>query len=234
MDRIILHSDLNNFYASVECLYRPELRDKPIAVAGDVENRHGIILAKNYLAKKYEIKTGEAIWEAKQKCHDLVVLPPNFSLYLKFSKLAKQIYADYTDKVEPFGIDESWLDVTGSTRLFGDGIAIAEKIRARMKFELGVTVSIGVSWNKIFAKLGSDMKKPDAITVITKENFKEKVWPLQVDDLLYVGRATAAKLHRQVVILLLILHSSLLTYYKCDMVSGENTFGCSTGMTEAL
>ena len=194
MEKIILHSDLNNFYASVECLHDPKLRDKPVAVAGNVEDRHGIILAKNYLAKTCDIKTGEAIWQAKLKCRDLIVVPPNFPLYLRFSKMARDIYSDYTDKIEPFGIDECWLDVTSSLSIYGDGLAIAEKIRQRVKDEMGVTVSIGVSYNKIFAKLGSDMKKPDAITVISKENFKEKVWPLASNELLYVGRATYNKL----------------------------------------
>ncbi|MFA9380705.1 MAG: DNA polymerase IV [Acetanaerobacterium sp.] len=194
MDRVILHADINNCYASIECLHRPELRDKPVVVGGDVEARHGIVLAKNYIAKRYDIKTGEALWQARQKCRDIVVVPPNFPLYLRFSKLAKEIYRDYSSQFESFGIDEGWLDITGSIGLLGSGEEIAEKIRQRIKLELGITVSIGVSFNKIFAKLGSDMKKPDAITVITKENFKEKVWPLPVGDLLYVGRATQKKL----------------------------------------
>lgn len=194
LERVILHSDLNSFYASVECLHRPEIRDKPVAVGGSVEERHGIILAKNDLAKRFDVKTGEPLWLAQQKCPGLIIVPPNFPLYLRFSKMAKDIYAQYSDKVEPFGIDESWLDVTGCSK---SGIEIAEEIRQRIKFEMGVTVSIGVSFNKIFAKLGSDMKKPDAITVITKDNFKEKVWPLPVEDLLYVGRATQDNLHRK-------------------------------------
>ena len=194
-ERVILHSDLNNCYASIECLHRPEIRDKPVVVGGDVEQRHGIVLAKNQIAKKYQIKTGEAIWQAKQKCPKLIVIPPNFPLYLRFSKLARDIYLQHTDQVEPFGIDECWLDVTGSTLLFGSGEKIAEKIRKQIKYELGVTVSIGVSFNKIFAKLGSDMKKPDAVTVITKENFKDKVWSLPASDLLYVGSSTNKKLN---------------------------------------
>ncbi len=197
MHRVILHSDLNNFYASVECLYCPELRNKPVAVGGDPEERRGIILAKNYPAKSFGIKTGEAIWQAKQKCPDLVVLKPNFKRYLKFSRLARQIYAEYTDQIEPFGLDEAWLDVTGSIGLCGDGETIANTIRHRMKEEMGVTASVGVSFNKIFAKLGSDMKKPDATTIITKENYKNTVWPLPVGDLLYVGPATQRKLIRR-------------------------------------
>ena len=192
--RTVLHCDMNNFYASVECLYRPELRGKPVAVGGDQEQRHGIILAKNYPAKAFGIKTGEVIWQAKRKCPGLIVLPPNYKLYLSFSRLARSIYADYTDQIEPFGLDEAWLDVTASAGLFGSGEAIAGEIRRRIREELGITASVGVSWNKIFAKLGSDIKKPDATTVISKKNFKDLVWPLPVSDLLYVGRATDKKL----------------------------------------
>lgn len=199
MSRTILHIDLNNYYASVECLYKPELRDKPVVVGGDVEARHGIILAKNNPAKKLGIKTGEAIWQARQKCADLIVLPPNFKKYLRFSRLARGIYADYTDQIEPFGIDEVWADVTGSVKLFGSGEQIADTIRQRMKEELGLTVSIGVSFNKIFAKLGSDIKKPDATTLITKENFRDIVWPLPVGELLYVGRSTRNKLQNRAI-----------------------------------
>ncbi|MFA0814757.1 MAG: DNA polymerase IV [Anaerofustis sp.] len=192
MERVILHSDLNNFYASVECLNNPAIRGFPVAVGGSTELRHGIILAKNYIAKKYGIQTGEAIWQAKQKCPGLVVVRPNFSLYLKYSKLVKNIYADYTDKIESFGLDECWLDVTDSA-IYGDGKSIADEIRKRITFELGITASVGVSFNKIFSKLGSDMKKPDATTVITKENYQELVWNLPVNDLLYVGRSTYTK-----------------------------------------
>lgn len=193
MERIILHSDINNFYASVECLYNPSLINKPVAVGGNVETRQGIILAKNYIAKRFNIKTGDTIWQAKQKCPNLVVVPPNYNQYMRFSKLAYEIYQEYTDKVEPFGLDESWLDVTGSTSLFGNGFKIADTIKSRIKYELGVTVSIGVSFNKVFAKLGSDMKKPNAITVITRDDFKQKVWGLPVSNLLYVGPATTKK-----------------------------------------
>ena len=195
MERVILHSDCNSFYASVECLYRPEIRDKPVAVGGDVEQRHGIILAKNQLAKRYQIRTGEALWQAKQKCPDLVIVPPNYELYMRFSRLARTIYLNYSDRVEPFGLDECWLDVTGDAQ-GRDGTAIAEEIRARVKYELGITVSIGVSYNKIFAKLGSDYKKPDAITRIGRDNFRKIAWPLPASDLLYVGGATNRKLER--------------------------------------
>lgn len=194
MGRAILHIDMNSCYASIECLHHPEIRHLPVAVGGDVEARHGIILAKNELAKRAGVKTGEALWQAKQKCPDLVIVPPHYQLYLRFSRMARAIYAEYTDLIEPFGLDEAWIDVTGSS-VFGDAVEIAETIRKRVKFELGITVSIGVSFNKIFAKLGSDYKKPDAVTVFGKDDYREKVWPLPVEELLYVGSATTRKLH---------------------------------------
>lgn len=196
MERIILHSDMNNFYASVECLYNPQLRGKPLAVAGNIELRHGIVLAKNYQAKKFGVSTGDPLWLAKQKCKDIVFVPPHYDRYVKFSQIAREIYAEYTDQVEPYGLDECWLDVTGSKNICGDGKRIADEIRSRIKFELGVTVSVGVSFNKIFAKLGSEIKKPDATTVIDSVHFKEQVWPLPVNALLYVGKATHNKLKR--------------------------------------
>ena len=196
-ERIILHSDLNNFYASVECLYHPEYRGKPLAVLGDPEARHGIVLAKNYEAKSRDVRTGDPKWMAEQKCPGIVFVPPHYDLYMKHSRLVRQIYSEYTDQVEPYGLDECWLDVTGSTRLFGSGEEIADKIRKRVKSELGVSVSVGVSFNKIFAKLGSDLKKPDSTTVIECDRFKEVVWPLPVKELLYVGRATHNKLKRR-------------------------------------
>lgn len=196
MERTILHSDLNSFYASVECFCNPKIRHLPVAVGGDQEARHGIILAKNLIAKAYGVTTGEAIWQARQKCKELVVIPANFERYLKYSKLVKEIYAEYTDQTESFGIDENWLDVTDSVGLFGSGEVIANEIRHRVFSELGLTVSVGVSFNKIFAKLGSDIKKPDATTVISRDNYKSVVWKLPVSDLLYVGRSTTNKLHR--------------------------------------
>lgn len=194
--RTILHSDLNNFYASVELLKRPELKGSPVAVCGSVENRHGIVLAKNMIAKAAGVKTGETVWQAERKCPGLVRLPVDFPSYHRVSARVRQIYQRYTDRVEPFGIDECWLDVTESVRLFGGGTAIAEEIRAAVKAEIGVTVSVGVSWNKVFAKLGSDMKKPDAVTCITPENYQNTVWPLSVGELLYVGKATLQKLNK--------------------------------------
>lgn len=194
MERIILHSDLNSFYASVEMMLNPSLRGKAVAVCGSTEDRHGIVLAKSELAKRAGIKTGMVNWEAKQKCPELILVKPQYEQYLKYSALTRAIYYRYTDMVEPFGMDECWIDCTGSQRIFGDGMQIAEAIRAAVKEELGLTVSIGVSFNKIFAKLGSDMKKPDAITEVNRENFKNKVWPLPASDMIYVGRATTKKL----------------------------------------
>lgn len=185
---------MNCFYASVEMMLDPSLKGKPVAVCGSTENRHGIVLAKSELAKKAGVKTGMVNWEARQRCPGLIVVKPQYDQYLKYSELARNIYQRYTDQVEPYGMDECWLDVTGSKSVCGDGMKIAENIRQEIKAELGLTVSIGVSYNKIFAKLGSDMKKPDAVTEISRETFKEKVWPLPTSDLLFVGRATAAKL----------------------------------------
>lgn len=197
MDRTILHCDLNGFFASVELLNYPELQDKPVAVCGDPESRHGIILAKNEPAKKYGIKTAETIWQAKNKCPDLVLLSSHHEEYRRYSKLINELYEHYTDLVEPFGIDESWLDVTGSMHLFGGtGKAVADQLRHEVREQFGLTISVGVSFNKIFAKLGSDYKKPDATTVITRENFREIVWPLPVSDLLFVGRSAAETLSK--------------------------------------
>lgn len=193
--RVILHSDLNSFYASVEMMLDPSLRGKAVAVCGSTEDRHGIVLAKSELAKKAGVKTGMVNWEARQRCPNLVVVPPQYDQYLKYSALTRAIYARFTNLVEPFGMDECWIDLTGHPHC-GNGLELAETIRRTVREELGLTVSIGVSFNKIFAKLGSDLKKPDAITQITPANFKEKVWPLPVGDLLYVGRATETKLAR--------------------------------------
>ena len=193
-DRTILHSDLNSFYASVEIRNNPTLADKPVAVGGDEQARHGIVLAANPLAKQYGIRTAETLWSARRKCPDLVIVPTHFDEYHRFSRAVRQIYLDYTSQIEPMSLDEAFLDVTGSRELFGDGETIAQTIRTRVKEELGLTVSIGVSFNKIFAKLGSDYKKPDAVTIFSRENYQELVWPQPVGNLLYVGKATAAKL----------------------------------------
>lgn len=194
--RTILHADLNNCFASIESISHPEYKEIPFAVGGDEELRHGIILAKNEIAKKFGIKTGEPLLAARQKCPQLKVVKPNYELYDEYCSSVRKLYCEYTDCVEPFGMDESWLDVTGSALLFGDGKKIADELRARVKKEFDLTISVGVSFNKVFAKLGSDYKKPDAVTVISQENFREIVWNLPVEEMLYVGRSTKAKLNR--------------------------------------
>lgn len=194
--RVIFHSDMNAFYASVEQAERPELRGVPLVVGGHEELRHGIVLAKSAQAKAAGVKTGEALWEARAKCPGLVVVPPRYEVYQAYSAMARRIYYQYTDLVEPFGLDEAWLDLTGSLGLAGgDAVRVATEISGRVKAELGCTVSIGAAWNKIFAKFGSDYRKPDAITFITPENYRERVWGAPVGELLYVGAATRAKLH---------------------------------------
>lgn len=191
---IILHSDLNCFYASVEMNEHPELRGKPIAVCGSTENRHGIVLTASYPAKRMGVKTAMANWQAKQVCPNLICVPPNYELYIKYSRLVRRIYHRYSNDVEPFGMDESWISIPYSSDVCTAGLEIAEEIRRDVREELGLTVSIGVSFSKIFAKLGSDLKKPDAVTVISEANFREKIWPLPVSELLYVGNSTARKL----------------------------------------
>lgn len=195
-DPVILHCDLNNFYASVECLYHPEWNEIPIAVCGSLKDRHGIVLAKNELAKLYGVKTAETIWQAKQKCPVLQVVPPHMQEYRFFSRKAREIYRRYTDQIEPFGIDECWLDVTGSRLLFGTGEQIAQQLRACMKRELGLTISAGVSFTKMFAKLGSDYRKPDAVTCIHRENYRRIVWPLPVSEMVGIGPATSSRLQK--------------------------------------
>lgn len=196
MLRNILHCDMNNFYASVECMLDPALKKYPVAVCGSVEERHGIVLAKNYKAKAFQVQTGDAVWQAKQKCKDLVVVSPHYEEYIKYSKLARNVYERFTDRVEPYGMDECWLDISGTENIFGSPEKVANTIRETIKFELGLTISVGVSFNKIFAKLGSDMKKPDAVTVIEKDTFREKIWGLPASELLGVGRATKKVLDR--------------------------------------
>ena len=195
-DRVIMHIDMNAFYASVAQHLDPGLRGKAVAVAGDPERRSGIILAKSREAKACGVKTAEAIWQAKQKCPDLIVVPPDYAAYKRYSRLARMIYYGYTDLVEPFGLDESWIDVTGSLQLFGgDAMLVAREISERVKSEIGLTVSIGVSWNKVFAKLGSDTDPGDGIVPITRENFRDVAWPMAASEMVYVGPATMRKLH---------------------------------------
>ena len=193
-ERTILHCDMNCFYASCEMAYHPELQGKPIAVCGDPERRSGIVLTASYPAKRMGVKTGMPLWEAQQHCRDIIFVPAHYDMYTMFSGYTREIFLRFTDQVEPFGLDEAWLDCTGSRMMYGDGLTIAKKISDTIKDELGITCSIGVSWNKTLAKLGSDYKKPDAITVINRENFKDIVFPLPASDLLYVGSKTSAKL----------------------------------------
>ena len=194
MDRIILHCDINSFFASVELLDHPELRDMPVAVSGDPELRHGIILAKNQAAKACGVVTAETVWQARRKCPDLVLLPPHHEKYREFNRRLNRLYQEYTDMVEPFSIDESWLDVTASRALFGSGTQIADRIRHRVREELGITLSAGVSYNKIFAKMGSEYRKPDATTEITRSNYQQLLWPMPVNEMFFVGFATAERL----------------------------------------
>ncbi|MEG0257991.1 MAG: DNA polymerase IV [Christensenella sp.] len=196
MERTILHCDCNAYFASVECIAHPELRDVPMAVCGDPQSRHGIILAKNELAKAFGIQTAETIWQAQKKCPQLVLAAAHHFEYSKYCKLINEIYLQYTSRVEAFSIDESWLDVTGSLHLFGSGKEIADTLRQRIKDELGLTISVGVSFNKVFAKLGSDYKKPNATTVITRENYRDILYPLPVTDMLFVGKRSAEALAR--------------------------------------
>lgn len=190
MERTILHCDLNNYFASVECLTHPEWKNVPMAVCGSVEDRHGIVLAKNYPAKAFGIQTGETVYQAKAKCPHLIIAPTHYREYMRYSKLVRHIYEDYTDEIEPMGIDECWLDVTGSLKLFGGAMTIADTLRERVKRETGLTISVGVSFNKPFAKLASDMKKPDAVTVISRDNFREKIWGLPASEMIGIGKNT--------------------------------------------
>lgn len=196
LERVILHSDINNCYAAIECLFDPALYGKPVAVAGSVETRHGIVLAKSEAAKRCGVQTGDTIWQAQKKCRDLIVIPPHFDRYLQYAKRVRAVYRRYTDAIEPFGLDEAWLDVTGSQSLFGTGTEIAEEIRRTVQAELGLTVSVGVSFNKVFAKLGSDLKKPNAVTEIRRDNFREKIWNLPAADMLGCGKATVRMLEK--------------------------------------
>lgn len=195
--RIVLHSDLNNFFASVECKARPDLKDFPVAVCGSREDRHGIVLAKNEIAKRYGVKTAEAIWQAKEKCPHLVILPPHYDEYVRYSSIVKKIYSDYSDRVESFGIDEAWIELTGDSRIktLLDGEKTANDIRERLKRETGLTVSVGVSDNKVFSKLASDYRKPDAVTVFGPHNYNDIVGKIRIGEILFVGKSTESKLH---------------------------------------
>ncbi len=195
MDPIILHCDLNNFYASVECLERPELRDVPLVVGGDETKRRGVVVAKNQIAKELGIKTGDTVFQARRICPEIVVLRSNIEKYLQYSKKVQQVYKRYTDLVEPFSLDECWLDASQFCRnSMNEGKALADALRSTLKKELGLSISVGVSFNKVFSKLGSDYKKPDATTLITRKNFKFLLWPLPARSLLFVGAVTAARL----------------------------------------
>ncbi len=196
MDRIVLHCDLNSFFVSASCLARPDLLRSPVAVCGDVSKRHGIILAINQLAKRMGVKTGYPLWQAQALCPGLVTIPPDYPLYMRMSDTVRDIYERYTGHIEPFGIDECWLDLTPFIRSENFGDRVADEIRQTVKKETGLTISVGVSWNKVFAKLGSDYKKPDAVTVVSRENYRQLVWPLPARDLMYVGRATCNRLER--------------------------------------
>ena len=196
--RLIFHCDCNNFFASCECLEKPELKNVPMAVAGDPENRLGVVVAKNELAKKYGVKTTDTVWQAKKKCPGIVFVPPRHHFYREISNHVNAIYRDYTDFVEPASIDESYLDMTGAPEFFKKSPRkLADEIRARVKTEIGITISVGVSFCKVFAKMGSDYKKPDATTVIDEENYKDIVWPLPVSDLLFAGKASVETLHKK-------------------------------------
>ena len=194
MERIILHADLNYFYAAVECRENPKLRDVPMAVGGDEQKRHGIVLAKNELARAYGVKTGEALWHARRKCPEITIVSPHFDKYARASHDAREIYGRYTDRVEPFGPDECWMDMSGCVDSYDKAKKVADNLRREMHEELGLTISVGVSFNKVFAKLASDYKKPDATTLIAPSRYREIVWELPVNALLYVGRATEKKL----------------------------------------
>lgn len=228
--RKIFHIDINHCYAQIEEMRCPELKNVPMAVGGHEEKRHGIILAKNDIAKKLGIQTGESLREAKEKCPDLLIIPPDYGAYIYYTNEVKKIYYEYSDHVESFGLDEAWIDYTDSEHLFGDPVQCAASIQKRVLQEIGLTVSVGVSWNKVFAKLGSDMKKPYGLTVITKENYKDTVWPLPVSDLMYVGPATNRKLHERGILTIGDLAQYPVVYLKKAMgAAGEMIHAFANG-----
>ncbi|MBQ7351741.1 MAG: DNA polymerase IV [Clostridia bacterium] len=236
MGRYILHCDLNNFYASVESLFDPSIRNKAVVVVGDEEKRHGIVLAKNYIAKEYGIKTGDTVWEARQKCgEELVCKTARFDLYLYVSRLVKSIYREYSSRVESFGIDEAWIDISHLASSDNEAVAIADNIRSRVIAEVGLTISVGVSFNKVFAKLGSDMKKPNATTLISKSNFQDLVWKLPVEELLYVGRATKKKFERSNIVTIGDLAVADIKYLKLTLGKvGESLWKFARGLDDSV
>lgn len=235
MNRVILHSDINHCYAQIEEMKNPQLREVPMAVGGFEEKRHGIILAKNDLAKTYQIKTGESLREAKAKCPQLLIVPPNYQDYMYYTEQVKNIYRTYSDRVESYGLDEAWIDVSESVTLFGDGRSIAQRIQQEVWETLGLTVSIGISFNKIFAKLGSDQQKHLGLVEITQQNYQEVVWPLPVDELFYVGRATAKKLHDASIHTIGQLAKLPIAWMKCQFGKvGELIWGFANGLDQTI
>lgn len=229
--RWIFHIDINHCYAQIEEMKNPALRDVPMAVGGHEESRHGIILAKNDLAKKCGVLTGESLREAREACPDLVIIPPAYDDYVYYTGEVKKIYREYSDEVESFGLDEAWVDYTDSQKLFGDPLLTAQRIQQRVLEEMGLTVSVGISWNKAFAKLGSDMRKPYGMTLITPENYQQVVWPLPVEDLLYVGPATKRKLRERGILTIGELANYPSMYLKKYMgVAGETIRLFANGM----
>ena len=194
MERVVLHCDANSFYASVCCSDNPIYRGLPLAVCGRQEERHGIVLAATREAKKLGIKTGMTNGDARKLCPRLVIQPPDYPEYMRFSRHMAGIYREYTPLVQSFGLDESWVDISNPGVTLADGEKLADMLRKRIWEELGITISVGVSYNKIFAKLGSDLKKPNATTVISRDNYRDVVWPLPASELLYVGSKNAPKL----------------------------------------
>ncbi len=234
MDRVILHCDCNSYFASVECIGRPELRKVPMAVCGDPDSRHGIILAKNELAKKFGVTTAETIWQAKRKCPDLVLMPPHGDKYEEYCRRINEIYARYTDQVEACSIDESYLDVTGSRQLFGTGQKIADALRLRVWEELELTISVGVSFNKLFAKMGSDYKKPNATTVITRDNYKRILYPLPVETMMYVGKAAREILRKNFITTVGELANTPMEHLKRLLgAGGESLWQQANGLDES-
>ena len=233
--RYILHCDLNNFYASVESLFEPKIRNRAVVVVGDEEKRHGIVLAKNYVAKDFGVKTGDIVWEARQKCGDLVCKPARFDLYMQVSRMVKAIYREYSSRVESFGIDEAWVDISHLASSDEEAVKIANNIRCRVIAEVGLTISVGVSFNKVFAKLGSDMKKPNATILISRDNYKEKVWPLPVSDLLYVGRATNKKFEKANIRTIGDLAETNIKYLKLTLGKvGEELWKFANGLDDSV